>query len=98
MAALTNGSVKFTNVALFTKPEGVRLHLGCAKKRLDGFINIDIDASEKVDLVCDVSKLTQFAEGSVDEIYACHILEHFGRAQVVAVLCEWNRVLRVGGT
>jgi predicted SAM-dependent methyltransferase len=80
------------------KTKVVRLHLGCARKRLDGWVNVDIDPNERVDLICDVSKLSAFGDGTVDEIYACHILEHFGRAKVVPVLCEWNRVLKVGGT
>jgi len=35
---------------------------------------------------------------TVDEIYACHILEHFGRGQIVNVLAEWNRVMKMGST
>lgn len=34
-----------------------------------------------------------FDDNSIEEIYACHILEHFSRMKVSDVLKEWNRVL-----
>src|ERR1700722_3546016 len=80
------------------QPDGKkRLHLGCAAKRLEGWTNIDIDASHHPDLVHDVLDLKPFTTGSVDEIYSSHTLEHSGRARIVGVLCEWNRVLKIGG-
>ena len=58
---------------------------------------MDIDAHEGVDFVGDVSDLSQFKDGSVSEIYASHILEHFEYHKTVAVLKEWARVLEPGG-
>lgn len=37
-------------------------------------------------------------DNSVDEIYASHVLEHFGHREVPDVLKEWTRVLKFGGT
>jgi len=34
-----------------------------------------------------------YDDSSVDEIYASHVLEHFGRHEFMDVLKEWNRVL-----
>jgi len=36
-------------------------------------------------------------DNSVSLIYACHVLEHFGRYTYKAVLKEWFRVLKPGG-
>lgn len=38
-----------------------------------------------------------YADGSVDEIVASHVLEHFPRLQVPLVVKEWSRVLRRSG-
>lgn len=37
------------------------------------------------------------ADGSVDEIRASHVLEHFGHREVPAVLLDWVRALKPGG-
>jgi|688.fasta_scaffold06660_10 predicted SAM-dependent methyltransferase len=75
----------------------VRLHLGAAKRRLKGFLNVDREASDGVDLVTDVKDLSAFADSSVAEIYSSHTLEYFDRDEVRDVLAEWNRVLTPGG-
>ena len=69
----------------------MKLHLGCGSRHLEGFINVDIN-SEAADIHFDIRSLP-FKDGSVDEIYACHVLEHFGRNEFKAVLNEWVRVL-----
>jgi predicted SAM-dependent methyltransferase len=75
-----------------------KLHLGCGNKRLEGFINVDIYKNDATDLVQDISNLELFQDESVDEVYACHVLEHFHRNQFKNVLNEWCRVLKKGGT
>ncbi len=50
---------------------------------------------DHVDFVCDTRKLTMIEDNSVSEIYACHILEHVERNEVVSVLREWNRDVRM---
>lgn len=39
----------------------------------------------------------EFLDGSVEEIRASHVLEHFAHGEVQAVLAEWVRVLAPGG-
>jgi predicted SAM-dependent methyltransferase len=73
----------------------MKLHLGCWHRYLDGYINIDIKGSS-ADLHADLRNLP-FEDCTVDEIYASHVLEHFGRHEFLGVLKEWNRVLKAGG-
>jgi len=75
----------------------MKLHIGCGKKYLDGYKHLDVINFDHIDFVCDTRKLTMIEDTSVSEIYACHILEHVERNEVVDVLREWSRVLKVGG-
>jgi len=77
----------------------IKLHLGCGEKRLPGFINIDLASNHwevQPDISCDIRKLP-FEDGYADEVHAYHVLEHFYRWEVDAVLAEWYRVLAPGG-
>ena len=73
----------------------MKLHLGCWHRYLEGYVNIDIKGNS-ADIHADLRSLP-FEDCSVDEIYASHVLEHFGRHEFLAVLREWNRVLKPGG-
>ena len=55
-------------------------------------------AHPHVDLVADVARLEMIPDQTADLIYASHVLEHFGRWEFRAVLSEWRRVLKPGGT
>jgi predicted SAM-dependent methyltransferase len=72
----------------------MRLNLGCGPQKLTGWINIDFDEKHAPDVVADVKNLP-YADNSVDEIYASHILEHFNYDE--PVLEEWCRVLKPRG-
>jgi predicted SAM-dependent methyltransferase len=74
----------------------MKLHLGCWHRRLDGYVNIDIK-HENADVHADIQYLP-YENNTIDEIYASHVLEHFGRHEFLAVLKEWNRVLKPGGS
>lgn len=75
----------------------MKIHIGCGKKYLPGYKHLDVIDFDHVDFVCDTRKLTMIADETVSEIYACHILEHVGRNEIVSVLREWHRVLQAGG-
>ena len=75
----------------------MKLHLGCGKRYIPGFVHMDVDDFRHIDDKCDVRNLPMFADGTVDLIYACHILEYFDHIEVLDVLHEWYRVLRPGG-
>lgn len=74
----------------------MRLHLGCGKIRLPGYVNVDIQPGPAVDCVADLRRLP-WPDGAADMVYSCAAIEHFGRREWVGVLREWARVLRPGG-
>lgn len=74
----------------------VRLHLGCGKRILPGYTNIDIQEAPGVDVVCDVRDLP-YEDNSVDFIYSCATIEHFGRHEWKKVLAHWFSKLKAGG-
>ncbi len=74
-----------------------KLHLGCGSKFIPNFYHIDISDEEHIDARADVKDLSFIEDNSVSLIYACHVLEHFGRWEVEKVLIEWRRVLEPSG-
>ena len=75
----------------------IKLHLGCGNKIIPGFTNIDIVGGREGILRDDVSELNKIDDNSVDLIYACHVLEHFGRQEYKNVLQCWYTKLKTGG-
>jgi len=72
-----------------------KLHLGCGDKILEGFVNYDL-YNPIADIKCDIRNIP-FDDQSVDLIYACHVLEHIKRYEVVETITEWFRVLKPSG-
>lgn len=75
----------------------MKLHLGCGDKKIKGYVNIDIREDVNPDIVDDITVLNQFNDGEVDLIYACHVLEHFGRHEYLDVLKNWHKKIKKGG-
>lgn len=75
----------------------MKLHLGCGKRHIPGFVHIDAIDYPHVDHVATIDNLSFIVDASVDLIYNCHVLEHFKRRDVGRVLKEWHRVLKPGG-
>ena len=75
----------------------MKLHLGCGKRYLEGYIHIDIADFEHIDHKIPVHNLSIFEDGSISEIYASHVIEYFDRDEVLNLLAEWKRVLKEGG-
>lgn len=74
-----------------------KLHLGCGNIKLAGFCNVDALNTIAVDVVDDIRTLRRFPNGSVAEIYACHVLEHFSHDEVIPLLKRWGELLQPGG-
>jgi GT2 family glycosyltransferase len=73
----------------------LRLNLGCGDMILPDYTNVD-KYNPKADKDWDAVSLP-LSNNCVDEIYACHLIEHFDFHQGQEVLKEWKRVLKEGG-
>jgi len=79
------------------KGKPIKLHLGCGKRFIPGFIHIDKDRYGHVDYRRDISDLSIFKDNSVALIYVCHCFNSFDDKQAGKALREWHRVLKKGG-
>jgi predicted SAM-dependent methyltransferase len=78
------------------KSEPVKLHLGCGKVFLPGYINVDILQRPGVDVVADLRNLP-FDQNSVQMIYSCAAIEHFGRKEWLPLIEYWHSLLVPNG-
>lgn len=81
--------------AIYSVGRGARLHIGCGKKRLAGWINADGVAGVG-DVVMDLQ--SEFAPLSYSEIYGSHVLEHVWPEDTPAILKRLFNALQPGGT
>lgn len=74
------------------------LNLGCGDHYIPGYTNVDLRTDCRTDLLADVTDLHMIASGTVTEIVAHDILEHFPESRTDEILAEWARLLAPGGT
>lgn len=75
----------------------VRVNIGCGHIPLEGFLNTDMRDLPGVDVVAEAASLP-FDPGTVAEIHAAHLLEHFPIEHLRrVVLPHWRKLLRQGG-
>ena len=74
-----------------------RLHLGCGRRQVSGWLNVDVADSE-YDVDIAAGRLP-WATDSFDEVVAQHVVEHLElMAELIPLLTELHRVMRPGGT
>jgi cyclopropane fatty-acyl-phospholipid synthase-like methyltransferase len=74
----------------------MKLHLGSGDRRYEGFVNVDYDQRCNPDYHLDIEKsVWPFADDSVDQVIAHHVLEHLGEGYF-HVLQELYRVCQHG--
>ena len=78
-------------------PAQPRLHLGCGRKILEGYINVDIVEGPGVDVLCDVARGIPFPDCVFDEVLAVDFIEHIPPVRSIALMNDIWRVLRPGG-
>jgi SAM-dependent methyltransferase len=75
----------------------VHVDLGCgATKQYPGSVGVDRRRTGAVDVVADVRRSLPFRAGTVDAVFAVHLLEHL--SDFLPLVDECHRVLRPGGT
>jgi predicted SAM-dependent methyltransferase len=74
-----------------------RIHLGCGKNRIPGWLNVDGDAAGAPDMVVDLNNGIPLPDDSVELIYSEHLFEHCTLAQGMLLFAECCRLLAAGG-
>lgn len=74
-----------------------KLHLGCGRKILHDYINIDIIEHEGVDIVHDITTGIPFEENEFQEVLCIDFIEHIPSEQTISFMNEVYRVLVPGG-
>lgn len=78
---------------------GLKLNLGCAHNKCEGWVNVDINETHQPDVICDLTQAPwPWDDHSVDEVLAWHVLEHLGETTEAwfTVLRELYRVCKHG--
>jgi SAM-dependent methyltransferase len=74
----------------------VKLNLGCGKKKMNGYINVDINLNVKPDILCDLNRNPYpFKSETASYILMDNVLEHLD--DIISVLKECYRILKPGG-
>lgn len=77
--------------------DALRLHIGGEAPKA-GWKILNIQPGEQVDFIGNCTDLSRFASGSVEAIYASHVLEHLGYLdELPQAIKEFRRVLRNDG-
>lgn len=74
----------------------MKLNIGCGGRRIEGYTGVDAVQRPAADIVARAESIP-LEDGTVDEIMAIHLWEHFYRWECDAVIAEWKRLLKPGG-
>ncbi|MFC5300299.1 class I SAM-dependent methyltransferase [Azospira restricta] len=74
----------------------LRLHIGGWQRR-DGWQIMGVSSRPEIDIIGNIKDLSSFADDSVTEIYASHVLEHIPHRELLDVLKGIQRVLVPSG-
>lgn len=88
-----NKKLKFTE---HVEPETLKLDLGTGKgaSRPEGFIGVDINKWDGVEVIADLRKKWPWKSNSVDEVYANCLVNYLTAAERVHFVNELHRVLK----
>ncbi len=81
----------------FQNNRQLKIHLGCGKRVMTGWVNVDCFRGAGIDLVGDLRSPLPFADGSARMIYSEHVLEHLQQDDAIRLLRECQRVLAPEG-
>ena len=73
----------------------LKLDIGCGQNKKDGFTGMDSAAADGVDIVHDANVFPwPFDDGSVDEVFCSHFLEHLTGDQRIPFMDELWRIMK----
>lgn len=75
----------------------MRLYVGSHNYKPDGYVTVDIDPTNKPDIVADITNMAVVSDRTCDEVVAGHVLEHIEWPDSFAAMAEFARVLKPGG-
>ena len=78
--------------------EPTKLDLGCGTRKQPGFHGVDAIEFVGVDQVVDLRQPWPWADGSIEEVYSSHFVEHLTNRERVHFFNELYRVLKDKGT
>ncbi len=77
----------------------MKLHLGCGKQYLNGYINCDISRHVRTDKIVDLEKKLPFEDASIKEIIITHTLEHIENFNELMIemhrICKHNTIIKI---
>ena len=73
-----------------------KLNVGCANKRIEGYVGMDIRKSKAADVVTPAWDMP-YKDGEIEEIYTSHMMEHLREHEIHDTLTEFSRVLENSG-
>lgn len=76
--------------------ESLKLDLGCGTSKQPGFVGVDVRGFPGVDVVADLRGPWPWDDGSVDEAFSSHFVEHLTAPERIHFVNELYRVLRIG--
>jgi SAM-dependent methyltransferase len=74
----------------------VSLNVGSGSNRRQDYISVDL-YDDAADEHWDIGKRWVYSDETVDNIYACHVIEHLSREEFKVFTEEAKRVLKRGG-
>ena len=75
----------------------MRIDLGCGRRKREGFVGVDCQALDGVDVIADCNERLPFDDNVADEVCAFDFLEHLRNDRRIHIMNEIWRILKPGG-
>jgi predicted SAM-dependent methyltransferase len=98
MISMLKNIINFKTINNIKKENNkIKIHIGCGEINMPGWINIDAREFPHVHVVNEELDLKEFVDNSINEIYLCHVLEHFDFKESEEKLKLFYKKLKPGG-